>query len=142
MKALTIKDIERIVHRDENRMMEAGRGILDIFTLCKEAGLPEPEYDFVQNFVCLTIRFKTPLRPYVSVGGELNGRLNGRLNPTQQTVYDSIVGNPGIKAKDISAEHKIQIDTLYKVIRALTEMNLIERRGSRKTGGYYPLVTK
>lgn len=120
-----------------------GRGILDIYELCKEAGLPEPEYDFVQNFVCLTIRFKTPLRPYVSGGGELNGRLNGRLkgrlNPTQQTVYDSIVGNPGIKAKDISAEHKIQIDTLYKVIRALTEMNLIERRGSRKTGGYYPV---
>ena len=93
------------------------------------------------NFVCLTIRFKTLLVPYVSggVNGELNGRLNGRLNPTQQTVYDCIVGNPGIKAKDISAEHKIQIDTLYKVIRTLTEMNLIERRGSRKTGGYYPV---
>ena len=32
--------------------------------------MPEPEYDFVQNFVCLTIRFKTPLAPYVS--GEVN----------------------------------------------------------------------
>lgn len=48
-----------------------GRGILNIFTYCKEAGMPEPEYDFVQNFVCLTIRFKTPLTPYVS--GEVNG---------------------------------------------------------------------
>ena len=47
-----------------------GRGILNIFTYCKEAGMPEPEYDFVQNFVCLTIRFKTPLAPYVS--GEEN----------------------------------------------------------------------
>lgn len=47
-----------------------GRGILNIFTYCKEAGMPEPEYDFVQNFVCLTIRFKTPLAPYVS--GEFN----------------------------------------------------------------------
>ena len=26
-----------------------GRGILDIFTLCKEAGMPEPEYDFVHD---------------------------------------------------------------------------------------------
>ena len=47
-----------------------GRGILNIFTYCKETGMPEPEYDFVQNFVCLTIRFKTPLTPYVS--GEVN----------------------------------------------------------------------
>ena len=55
-----------------------GRGILDIFTLCKEEGLPEPEYDFVPNFVCLTIRFKNPLRPYLT--GESNGALNGDLN--------------------------------------------------------------
>ena len=118
-----------------------GRGIPDIYDLCKAAGMPEPEFDFVPNYVCLTIRFKTPLRPYVSgdVNGDVNGRLNGRLNPTQQTVYDSIIGHPGIKAKDISAKYKIQIDTLNKVIRALTEMNLIERLGSRKTGGYYPV---
>ena len=57
-----------------------GRGILDIYELCKEAGLPEPEYDFVQNFVCLTIRFKTPITPYVSGGGELNGGIRGGLN--------------------------------------------------------------
>ena len=46
-----------------------GRGIPDIYELCKNAGLPEPVFGFVPNFVCLTIRFKTPLRPYVS-GGE------------------------------------------------------------------------
>ena len=44
--------------------------------------MPEPEYDFVQNFVCLTIRFKTPLRPYVSGGehGGVNGYVNGGVN--------------------------------------------------------------
>lgn len=50
-----------------------GRGIPDIYDLCKAAGMPEPVFDFVPNFVCLTIRFKTPLRPYTSGGGEING---------------------------------------------------------------------
>lgn len=40
--------------------------------------MSEPEYDFGTNFVCLTIRFKNPLVPYVS--GESNGALNGELN--------------------------------------------------------------
>ena len=57
-----------------------GRGILDIFTLCKEAGLPEPEYDFVPNFVCLTIRFKNPLTPYLS--GDIVASQLGRPLPT------------------------------------------------------------
>ena len=42
--------------------------------------MPEPEYDFVQNFVCLTIRFKTQITPYVSGGGGLNGGIRGGLN--------------------------------------------------------------
>lgn len=59
-----------------------GRGILNIFTLCKEAGMPEPEYDFVTNFVCLTIRFKHPLTPHLTDHGNSskNERLNELLN--------------------------------------------------------------
>lgn len=57
MKELTIHKIETIIHRDESRIPAVawGRGILNIFTYCKEAGLPELEYDFVTHFVCLTI---------------------------------------------------------------------------------------
>ena len=83
-----------------------GRGILDIYELCKEAGLPEPEYDFVQNFVCLTIRFKTPITPYVSGGGELNGGirggLNGGLNDGQKRLWN------------ISANMKVAIQSKYQ----------------------------
>ena len=35
--------------------------------------MPETVFDFVPNFVCLTIRFMTPLRPYTSGGGEIKG---------------------------------------------------------------------
>lgn len=120
-----------------------GRGILDIYELCKEAGLPEPEYDFVQNFVCLTIRFKTPITPYVSGGGELNGGirggLNGGLNDGQKKTLEYIYQHEGCNTKQISIGLDVPFDTIEKQIRILLKKGLIEHRGSKKTGGYYPV---
>ena len=76
----------------------------------KEAGMPEPEYDFVTNFVCLTIRFKNSLVPYLSgeSNGESNGALNGELNDalkglseSVKATYEIIRNNPGIQRKNI-----------------------------------------
>ena len=120
-----------------------GRGILDIYELCREAGLPEPEYDFVQNFVCLTIRFKTPITPYVSGGGELNGGirggLNGGLNDGQKKTLEYICQHEGCNTKQISIGLDVPFDTIEKQIRILLKKGLIEHRGSKKTGGYYPV---
>ena len=120
-----------------------GRGILDIYELCKEAGLPEPEYDFVQNFVCLTIRFKTPITPYVSGGGELNGGirggLNGGLNDGPKKTLEYICQHEGCNTKQISIGLDVPFDTIEKQIRILLKKGLIEHRGSKKTGGYYPV---
>lgn len=120
-----------------------GRGILDIYELCKEAGLPEPEYDFVQNFVCLTIRFKTPITPYVSGGGELNGGirggLNGGLNDGQKKTLEYICQHECCNTKQISIGLDVPFDTIEKQIRILLKKGLIEHRGSKKTGGYYPV---
>ena len=120
-----------------------GRGILDIYELCKEAGLPEPEYDFVQNFVCLTIRFKTLITPYVSGGGELNGGirggLNGGLNDGQKKTLEYICQHEGCNTKQISIGLDVPFDTIEKQIRILLKKGLIEHRGSKKTGGYYPV---
>ena len=120
-----------------------GRGILDIYELCKEAGLPEPEYDFVQNFVCLTIRFKTPLRPYVSGDGELNGGISGGisggLNDGQKKTLEYICQHQGYNTKQVSIGLDVPFDTIEKQIRILLKRGLIEHRGSKKTGGYYPV---
>ena len=119
-----------------------GRGILDIFTLCKEAGLPEPEYDFVPNFVCLTIRFKNPLTPYLS--GDENGGVNGGVNDGVKTlseslkpVYSTVFSNPGIKANNVAALLDRPLPTVEKQLATLKKKGLIEYRGSAKTGGYY-----
>ena len=68
-----------------------------------------------------------------------NGTLNGTLNSTLQKVLDSIKTKPNIKAKEIAVILDIPRDTLNKQLRYLTNNHLIERRGSKKTGGYYAI---
>ena len=126
-----------------------GRGILDIFTLCKEAGMPEPEYDFVTNFVCLTIRFKTPLRPYVSGEGVNEGVNEGvsegvkkvlaGLGKAVTETYMLIHANPGINTPQLASMTGKADATIERHTALLRKNNLIEHRGAAKTGGYYPL---
>ena len=126
-----------------------GRGIPDIYTLCKEAGMPEPEFDFVQNYVCLTIRFKKPLTPYLTDGGVnggenggVNGGENGGVNalsPAVRQVYDVICNNHGLNTNQIAERLKRAVSTVEKQLTILKKERLIEHRGAAKTGGYYPL---
>ena len=122
-----------------------GRGILNIFTLCKEAGMPEPEYDFVTNFVCLTIRFKHPLTPHLTDHGNssknerLNELLNERLSLSVLATLDVIKSHPGIQRKDIIVATGKGDATIGRHLVILIEKKLIEHRGSKRTGGYYPL---
>ena len=61
--------------------------------------------------VCLTIRFKTPLKPYVSgepindpINDPLNGLINGPLKVIVGRVYEIIVASPGIKKGEIAKQ--------------------------------------
>ena len=72
-----------------------------------------------------------------NISRELNGGLNGGLNDSQLTVLNYIFQNNGVKAKYISEKLNIPIDTIDKHIRVLIQKKYIERRGSKKTGGYY-----
>ena len=116
-----------------------GRGILNMYTYCKEAGLPDPEYDFVTHFVCLTIRFRVPLAPYLSIDG-VNGGVNGGVNdlsePLKQ-VYAVVHSNPGIKTNQVAALLSKPSPTVEKQLTILRKKGFIEHRGSAKTGGYY-----
>ena len=86
---------------------------------------------------------------YGTVNGKLDGKLNGGLNgglneelikglnEGQIKVFYYIQQNEGIKGKEMSVQLNIPIDTMDKYLKALINKNLIERRGSKKTGGYY-----
>lgn len=75
-----------------------------------------------------------------NVGG-LNGGLSGglkiELNETQQKVFLEITKRPGVMIKELSGRLQMPIDTLDKVVSSLRKKELIERRGSKKTGGYW-----
>ena len=69
--------------------------------------------------------------------GQLSGTLNGTLNERQKSVLDFIAATPGVQAQVLIDKLLIPRDTLNKIIKTLTDRGLIERRGSKKTGGYY-----
>jgi len=71
------------------------------------------------------------------LNGQLNGELNGELNVGQTSVFQCIKNHEGMNASLLSQELKMPFSTVDKHIRILIYMNLIERRGSKKTGGYF-----
>jgi len=60
------------------------------------------------------------------------------LNEELKSLLEVIRNNPGIQATDILPLFKRRsIKTIERQLKVLKEKSLIERRGSRKTGGYY-----
>ncbi|MBO4907379.1 MAG: helix-turn-helix transcriptional regulator [Bacteroidaceae bacterium] len=59
------------------------------------------------------------------------------LNPGQQSVLDCIKAHEGINVPRISEATNIPSKSIERHISVLIERNLIEHRGSKKTGGYY-----
>ena len=65
---------------------------------------------------------------------------HGGLNGGQQKVFLFIKENEGIKTKDISISLNMPVNTIDKHIKILINKKLIERRGSKKTGGYWTII--
>ena len=109
---------------------------------CVELGLRKPEYEVAGGFV--RIVFRRPEGAGVvngpvngDVNGGLNGELNGELNASQKATQQFIIEHEGCTASGISEMTKIPFSTIDKHVRVLLKVGMIERRGSKKTGGYY-----
>lgn len=63
-----------------------------------------------------------------------NGQLNGTLNEKQNSVLDFIAASPDVQAQIIIDQVTIPRDTLNKILKVLTDRELIERRGNKKIG--------
>lgn len=61
------------------------------------------------------------------------------LNSGQQAVLDCIKAHPGLRVPGIESETGIPAKSIERHIKVLIERNLIEHRGSKKTGGYHVL---
>lgn len=123
-----------------------GRGLLNIVNECKAAGLPAPEFEIIPDFVCLTIRFKEPLKPHLSgeEGGQngptndpINDPINGPIKGLALEIYQIIQANPGIKKAAIAQKIGRSETTVKRYAKLLSDAQLIEYKDSKKTGGYF-----
>lgn len=126
-------------------LMEAwGRGITSIFAECESAGMPKPEFRVDPHFVTLIVRFKDILSQRKmdgTINGTLNDTINGTINETlnadELAIVQFIVAHPGVQVSDIMTFTGKSMRTVKRYIARLVELSVVERRGSRKTGGYY-----
>ena len=123
-------NIANLFHR-MGYIEKMGTGIIRMQRLMKEADLEPIQFGF-DSFVTAIFERK-PVENNVPDGGTLNGTLTLQLS----SLLENIEKNPGIQANTIADNLNRPIDTIKKQIRALTQKELIERRGSRKTGGYF-----
>ena len=99
---------------------------------------PELEYEVAGGFV--RIVFGRPKGAGVVngvVNGDVNGGLNGQLNDSQKETFEFIKAHEGYNTTKIADGLGKPFRTIVKHINVLLELNMIERRGSKKTGGYY-----
>ena len=83
---------------------------------------------------------EAPTEPTASpVATVLSGSPAEGLNPSQQAVLDCIATHPGLRVPGIETETGIPAKSIERHIKVLIERNLIEHRGSKKTGGYHAL---
>ena len=65
------------------------------------------------------------------------GGLSEGLSEGLKILMKEIQQTSGIQAKELSIKLERPVKTVERQIKTLTDKKLIERRGSRKTGGYY-----
>ena len=110
------------IFRDAGLIERYGSGIKRVREKLKEQGLIDLKISEIQSGFNIEV-----------FTDKLNGRLNGRLNDLVQIIDK----NPGIKLKEIAKIIGRSIDTLDKQMKKIIDINLIERKGSKKTGGYW-----
>ena len=99
--------------------------VKDIFALRKQGKVEKP--------AAATVPTGSP------VGPALSGSPAEPLNKGQQAVLECLKAHPGLKVPGIEAETGIPAKSVERHIKVLIERNLIEHRGSTKTGGYHAL---
>ena len=69
--------------------------------------------------------------------GQLKGQLSDQLNDSQKETFEFIKAHEGYNTTKIADGLGKPFRTIVKHINVLLDLNMIERRGSKKTGGYY-----
>ncbi len=124
------------------RSEELGTGVKNVFKYSK-AYSGSDKIVFEENDVFIA---KVPLKESFQDTDNSTERpderkdegLNEGLNEGLTTLLNTIIKNPGIQARNLSTLlNNRPIKTIERQISELTQRKFIERRGSKKTGGYF-----
>ena len=91
---------------------------------------------------CVIVQFKDSLSPRKedgTINDTLNDTLSDTLNADELAIVKFIEANPRVQVSDIMTFTGKSRPTINRYVARLVELSKIERRGSRKTGGYYIL---
>lgn len=69
----------------------------------------------------------------------INGMISDTINHNEKLIYYRIVSSPEISAVALADEFGNSIRTIMRALKILVDHNLVEYRGSKKTGGYFRL---
>ena len=99
--------------------------------------MPTPEFKVGHKIVSLVIRFKNSITSHRKGDEPVNDPINNPIKGVLKDVLEIIKSNPGIQKPAIAAHIEKSEATAKRYLKQLLEQNLIEYRGSNKTGGYY-----
>ncbi len=124
-----------------------GTGVRKMMRLCKEQGVAAPVLKESGSF--LQITFSRIVQADAEKAGEgineginvpLNVPLNVSLNvPLNEQILDLVRKNPGIQRGDLAKHLNVTEKTVSRHLSTLISERDVEHRGSKKTGGYYPV---
>ena len=112
---------------------ELGTGIRNVYKFSKHYSGSD-NIIFSEDDVFVT---EVPLSDFNEKHTNKNDELNDELNAGQKIVFKFIKNNKNKMAKDISEILNMPFGTVDRHIRFLLKKELIERKGSKKTGGYF-----
>ncbi len=121
-----------------------GRGTISIINECKKANIPEPNF-YEEHGVVKIIFELTSIGKFLNEGlngglnGGLSGGLSGGLNENLDLIKKYITKHPGKKTSEIAEATRTPFKTLEKWLKKLKDAQIIEFKGSKKTGGYFIL---
>ena len=104
----------------------------------EKAGIHDVEFSFGYFFAVEFKRMTSSEKssPKSSLKGSLK-IISKELNESQLALFNLISDNPGIRTNMISELLSRSVNTLEKQIKILISKELIERKGGKKTGGYF-----
>jgi len=108
-----------------------GKGTLNIIDECLKYGLPKPSFAYEWGAL------KTTFYANKKVDEGINEGLNEGLNEGSKKLYNLIKNNPNNRSAFFASELATSVKNIERWIKELKEKELIEYRGSKKSGGYF-----